>query len=182
MLLKRNLFIQFRTYDPALQACLVLKVEINQSGDLHSSDFLIKYFILRVLTSHSRFWNANIVWMGWCTDWFFWVPLHVFCLPDTDSTSIFAGFPGFGIIFFEVMHSCLSEAIQDELLSTSRPAVLWLELCVLCKQNPPRSQLYKLSMKPWIPYLCIRMGFICALCLTNYNLLSNYLLFPVYNV
>lgn len=92
MLLKSNLFIQFRTYDLALQACLGLKVELNQSGDLYSSDFFIKYFILRVLTLHSRFWNANIVWMGWCTDWFFWVLFHVFCF---ESTSLFAGFPVF---------------------------------------------------------------------------------------
>lgn len=69
----------FKTYDLALQACLVLKIEINQSGELYSSDFFIKYFILRVLTCHSKFWHANIVWKGCCTDWLLWVPFHVFC-------------------------------------------------------------------------------------------------------
>lgn len=56
--------------------------------------------------------------------------------------------------------------------------------CVCCANSPSQKStgLDKLSMKPWIPYLCIRMGFICALCLTNYNPLSNSLLFPMCNV
>lgn len=43
----------FRKHDLALQVCLILKIEINHIHYIFS-DFLVKYFIFRTLTSYSR--------------------------------------------------------------------------------------------------------------------------------
>lgn len=168
----------FRKYNLALQVCLILKTEINQSGELYSSDFSIKYFLFRVVTSYSRGADMQI-FLRWaaaqiCSSEFY-------CLsPRVHACTLY--FKGFFIVSFKAIHSYLSEATQEftyEHLLTSSTQVGTTIVYVNSPLMQKSTGLEKLSIKPLSPHLCIMMGFIAVLCLTTSNLPSNSLLFPM---